>query len=977
MYATAATAAGENPLHAVLTEMISGMCGGSVKHRSVTASDGNWRTRQVIRELRGVKSVEVFFSTEEQIRGVVMSQETRCRVKLLNAFLSGQYILEEQALVHEEEESCRRELTLVALSELHSESSLLTVVGEEMYDRHFLENACWKKWMNLRRCQNLALLVLREQISRRFLIKREAMNRVETERRRFLAVGREIDMELLSQEFYRTTSMARFKSSKLTLDLALLLAEEERERCSLERMYLLKLSLMANDQENAAARLVVTSVMRASLMRRKLRDDACWRERSLMLLLVPSKELDIRYMIERKEMEERQVLRVSFLTTWRSVFKRTMNPDEGTVIIERLELYERRCVFDQWRFGFNALNDRQERERCILASREATYDVFYHSVIDSLTALWKQESVQFDALRKRYSEFVWSTRMVEATMILAAEECAARQRIIESEVREAIKVNSSFYIRRCEKAAFEGAASIMEMEHKRRISLMQSNIKFVRDVYFYHLLYEEAWRRIDIESEARTAWSDIVVLQESAPHGCSLGTADRLKDVQRTLLVRDGHYHFICHNFTLVIFTEKSNREILEKKELEDRVSAYAAVLGQVEEWNRLELQTEGQHEFLRILLDAVDHREYVERAILEEFERERREFLFGSFDYSLPHLRACEVDELTARLDIINEAELTVGALAYSWGMHCHVAYCSEELRLIQCALRFMSSKELFQDREVALVRAVEPMSRREIINREISGRLLLLMVAQEQRGRIRIEKAATDAYNGAQELFDRVLLRADDWRTRGVLREPVVLTGREALIDYFRRQEASVAVRLRAQQEKTRELLGVFFADFYWGRDSIVVEEFVGRESIMGTFLCPHPALRVVGEEPESKLTVRFYSLALMTKDALQSLSIRVHDSLDDVGVKCELLEAQAVTTAGRFFRVFFPVRLMRWVRPLTEESNVLHFEVRNCEGILVATASILLRSEELKKTNGATVLSLPTDDMHGKMNVVLHVE
>ncbi|EKF27811.1 hypothetical protein MOQ_008458 [Trypanosoma cruzi marinkellei] len=976
MYATAATAAGENPLHAVLTEMIYGMCGGSVKHTSVTASDGNWRTRQVIRELRGVKSVEVFFSTEEQIRGVVMSQETRCRVKLLNAFLSGQYLLEEQASVREEEESCRRELTLAALSELHSEASLLTVVGQEMYDRHSLENAYWKGRMNLRRCRNLALLVLREQISRRFLIQKEAMNRVEMERRTFLAVGREIDMELLSQELYRTTSRARFEYSKFTLDLALLLAEEERERCSVERMYLLKLSLMANDQENAAARLVVTSVMRASLMRRKLRDDAWWRERTSMLLLVPSKELDIRYMIERKEMEERQELRVSFLTTWRSVFKRTMNPDEGTAIIERLELYERRCVFDQWRFGFNALNDRQESERCILANREATYDVFYNSVVDSLTALWKQECEQFNALRKRYLDFVWSTRMVEATIMLGAEECAARQRIIESEAREAIKVNSSFYLRRCEEAALQGAASIMEMEHKRRISLMQSNIRAVRDVYFYHLLYEEACLRIDIESEARTAWSDIV-LQESAPRGCSLDSADRLEDAQRTLLVRDGDHHFILHNFTLMVFVENIKRGALEEEELEGRVSIYAAVLGKVEEWNRLELQAEGQHEFSRILFDAVDHRECAERAILEEFERERREFLFGSFDYSLPHLRACEVDELDARLDIINEAELTVGALTCSWGMHCHVAYCSEELRLSQCTLRFMSSKELLQDRELALVRAVEPMSRREIINRERSERLLLLMDAQEEKGRIRIEKAATDAYNGAQELFDRILSRADDWRTRGVLREPVVLTGREALIDYFRRQEASVAVRLRAQQEKTRELLGLFFADFYWGRDSIVVEEFVGRESIMGTFFCPHPSLRVVGEESGPKLTVRFYSLALMTKDSLQSLSIRVNDSLDDVGVTCELLEAQAVTAAGRVFRVCFPVRVMTWVRPLAEESNVLRFEVRHREGSVVATASILLRSEELRKKNGATVVSLPTDDKHGKMNVVLHVE
>ncbi|RNF14133.1 uncharacterized protein Tco025E_05948 [Trypanosoma conorhini] len=975
MPATAATAAGDNPLHAVLTEMLSDARGGSVKLAGVTPTQGNWRTRQVIRELKGIRSAEDLFLTEYQIRGVVTSQETRCRVKLLNAFLSYQYLAEEQASVREEEECCRQTLTRGALSVLRHESSLLSLVGREMCGRYSLLLAWRGERAEFRKCHKLEVLALKEQSLRRLLTQAEGISRMETERRRFLAVGREIDMELQLQMFCRITSAARSRLTKFTLDLALLTADEERERCSLEKLYLLKLSLLANDHENAAARLVVTSVMRASLMRRKLQDDAQRREQASRFLLLPAKELDIRGIIERKEMEERQTMRVSFLTTWRGAFKRTMYPNEGAAILDRLELYERRGVFDQWRFGFNALNERQERERRALVCRETACDIFFQFVADTLSALWREEGEHFNVLLKRYSEFVWSSRMLRATTVLDFEERAARQRIIEAEARESIKARSSLYLHHCIEAALRGAASITEMEAACRLSLMQGHVRAVAEADLQHLLHEEECLRLEVDFEASAAWSEIV-LQESAPRGRDVGSLEGLEEAQRTLHVRQEHRRFTDHKLRSVMRVEASKRGLLREEEVEGRVGAYAFVLAQVEAWNRLELQAESQDNLLRILFRATEHREQLERAVLAQCERERREFIFGSFDYALPHLRACEVDELDGRLDIINEAELTMGALACRWGRSYRLAYCSEELRLSQCILRFMSLTELFQCREVELLGIAEPLSRREVVDREILERLLRSLEAHEERGRIRIKKAATDAYNATQDLFDRVLSRADEWRTRGVLREPVVLTAREELIDYFRRQETSVAVRLRAQQVKTREQLGSFFTDFYWGRDTIVVEEFVGREGIMEALRRPHLPLRAMGQESGSELVVRLHSIALMTSDALQPPFIKVYDSVDNVGVTCEMYEAQSLVAAGRIFRVCFPLRPMRWVRHLTNESNVLYFEVSDQEGNVVATASLFIRSEDLKRTPGATVASLPTDDKHGKMNVVLYV-
>ncbi|ORC93210.1 uncharacterized protein TM35_000025360 [Trypanosoma theileri] len=976
MFATVATAVDGNPLHAVLNELLSEVPDRPVKPNITTIATGNWRTRQVIRELKGLRSLSDLISTEEQIRGVVASQESRSRVKLLKAFLSGLYLVEERMMLSEEEMRCRNSLISMAESLLNNERVWFGIVWNEMYHRHCIKNEWITGVAHYRRFCDIDALMAREQTHRQRLRQIERINRREYEARRFLAVSREIDMELLRQQSYQLTSWARDSSSKLILDIAELVSNEERDRRSLESLYLLKLSLIANDKENEAARLIVNSVVKASMIQRNRKETQRREEMISRFMLLPLKEADLRNIIERNEMEKRQKLRVEFFTSWRKAFKCARSPGEGAGIVERLELYERRCLFDQWRFGFNTLYERQIREKCILEKYEAEYEVFFHQVVDSLRALWKQEGEEFNQLQKMYLDFIWSNRVIESTTVLSVEEKYKRRSIMEAEVRETVKLRSWLYIQRCEESALKGATSIMIMEENDRASLMQWHQHIVKDYLCTQICREEEELRFEIESEARANWTDIV-LEEGAPRDSSLAILARLENVQRNFVLEEERQRLLYCRLNKLCNKEIIDRKGILTKESVNRTSVYAGILEYVEEWNRSVIFAERQCDLIQVALSKLEHLESVERTIIEKSEQQRYHFLLHSFDYNLPQFRAFEVDEINDRLDIINEAEIEINALAYTYGIRNCVMYSTNEFELNNSALSFFTTRELIQLYVIELVQTVEPMSRREIMTREALERQLLTLNSKEFIGRLHIEKNASDAYNSMQDLFDRILSRADEWRTRGSVQEPKELSDREALIEYFRRQEASVSVKLKAQREKTREMLSSFFEEFYWGRDSIVLQEFVARDELSNSLKRPCLDVSCLQQhEPATELSVRFYSLAIVTRDVLGPLTIKVSDSLDGSGMTCELREAQSISAAGNIFHILFPVSLLEWVKPLTEESSMLYFEARSPDGSIVATASLLIRSEDIQNNVGASVISVSLDDLRGKVNLILHV-
>ncbi|KAH9582079.1 hypothetical protein LSM04_004499 [Trypanosoma melophagium] len=976
MLATVATAVDGNPLHAVLSELLSEVSDKPVKPNISIPATGNWRTRQVIRELKGLRSLTELVSAEEQIRGVVESQESRCRVKLLRAFLSGLYFVEERVMLSEEEIRCRQSLTFMAEFQLNSERLWFAILWEEMYHRSSIENECVIELLHYRRSCDLDAFMVREKNYRQRLVQLERINRKEYEERRFLSVVREIDMELLRQQSYRITSWARLSSAKLVLDIADIVSDEERDRRSLENLYLLKLSLIANDQENEAARLVVNSVVKASMMQKSLKDKKKCEEITSRLLLLPSKETDLRNIIERNEMEKFQELRVEFFRSWRNAFKSVMNPGDGARIVERLELYERRCLFDQWRFGFNALYERQIREKCILAKHEAEYEAFFHLVVDSLTSLWKQEGKQFNQLQKMFLEFIWSNRMIESTTVLEVEEKYKRRRIMEAEVRETVKLRARLYIHHCEESTFKEAASIMEMEESDRVSLMEWHLQVVKDYMCMQICREEEELRFAIESEARANWTDIV-LEEGALRESSLTILSRLEDVQRNFVVEEERQRLLYCKLKALANKELIERISILRNESVSRITVYAGILEYVEDWNRSVVFAETQCDLLQIFLYKMEHLESVERNVIEESEHQRRHFLLHSFDYTLPQFRACEVDEINGRLDIMNEAAIEINALAFMYGIRKFVMYSSDEFELGHGAISFFTSGELLQLYLNELVQTVEPMSRKEIMKSEAYERQLLILTSKEFMGRLHIERNAVNAYNTMQDLFDRILSRADEWRMRSAVEEPRELSDREALIEYFRRQEASVSIKLKAQREKTREMLNSFFEEFYWGRDSIVLEEFVARDELANSLYRSGHNISYLQERPTTKLSIRFYSLALVTRGELGPLIVKVSDSIDGAGVSCELREAQSISAAGNVFHILFPVSLVELVKTLTEGSTMLYFEARSLDGSIVATASLLIRSEEVQKTVGASVISVSLDEMRGKVNLVLHVQ
>ncbi|SCU67409.1 uncharacterized protein TEOVI_000739500 [Trypanosoma equiperdum] len=969
---------GYTPLYGILNDLLLEASDKPVKPVTCMPAKGSLRTRQMVRQLKGISSLEDLAAFEEELRGVVTCQESRCRVKMQKAFLTGQYIAEEYSLLCEEEEQCRNLLWLASVSEVGKRAAFFKVVWDEMYSRYLAYNVFARERIENLYGHFLGKMAAVEADRRRELIELEGMCRKEVTRRRFLEASRHIGMELLFQQSYRVSFWARCRSDNFKRDIVLLDAEEERERCSLERLSLQNLAILANELENSASRLMVTSVMRASLIRRKLVDDERMREVARLLLNVPIREMDLRAVLERYEMEKRQEIRVGFYLGWRELLNQALKPGDAADIVYRLEWYERMCVFDQWRHGFHAIGECHNREKRQIEKFEAEHDEFYYDVVHKLRELWAEESVEYTQLKNMYHNFVWSKRMMESAMIVESEEECCRKRLIEAEIEEAMNLMMFSHLQLCELTAAGRAAAIMEVEASCWESMVRSSYATLGTQLCEKLLNDEENERIAIISEARSAWS-VIVLQEAAPSSSPVDD----EPVQPVYagpdpkLVEEWYRRQYSDQWAL-LEREKCRRKEVVVSESYGRRWVYANILSDVEQWNRMDIAVEFQRGLCGIALEKLVDVEQFVRLDLGTGAQQRWKFLTKSFRYSRPYLLSCEVDELDGRLSIITEAETTIGALFISRGGYRPVKYCSEELWSTRSITQYMSLEELLQRLSDELVHTVEPEGRRKTAACETNERLLLMLMREESVCRCHIHKCVEDSYEALRRLFDRIISREDEWQQRSAHKEPEVeRTGVEALMDYFRRQEESFVTKREAQRQRSRQLFGSLFKEFYWGRDAIIVEELVGRDVLRNFVHQRSLSPPVLIREAATQVIVRLYNVALVTNDLAGSLNVAMYGSEEEKGVTCRLSETQTLFSAGAFFRICFPETQLEWSTPLTNESKVLFFRI-GADGSddVVATASLLLRAEAMRRNNTTSVHSIPLDQQNGKMNVIVYI-
>nr|CCC93608.1 conserved hypothetical protein [Trypanosoma congolense IL3000] len=976
MSAFAAVAGNDNTvLYGVLSDMILEATDRPVKPNVILPRKDGLRTRQMAREFKELNSLTELFSLEEQLREVVSSQETRSRVRVQKSFLVSQYKTEERLLLVDEEKKCRNALWQAAVAEMEEDAAYRVVVGNEMYRRSCAFSAFLQERMSILVSFMLGNLEFAETSKRLQMRQLELTSRDEITKRRFVEVSRHIDMELLFQQSYRVSFWIQCTFQNFTRDIKLLDAEEERERCALERIALQKLAILANEQENEAARLVVIAVMRASLIRRKFVDDARLREVARLMLAVPIKETDIRGVIERYEMEKRHEIRVCFYLKWREIMKNALKPTDGASIVERLEWYERMCVFDQWRYGFNAIEECFDREaRRILKWEDACCNL-YQVASSTLTSLWREENEQYTNLKKLYHDFIWSTKVVADSWIVISEEESSRKRLVEAEVKESMSLVACYHLKLCELVAVDRAYIMMELEESCWMSLLSSNYKTLGTKRRELLLNEEENGRIRILAEARGAWLDIV-LQEAAPPEPAEGKV-LLDEGQRPMSSASSQIQkqFLADCWILGE-QEQLRRDEIVLSENSGRLWEYVAIFAYVEEWNREEVVAEYKVGLCDVQLLELVALEELMRAHMEEGEKQWRKIFSRMFAFAFPQLCSCVVEELDDRLNIVAEAETAMSAMLFSRGERCYVKYCSEEL-WSACNMYYESPSESLQRLSEEFVHAVEPTGRKVVASCERSERLILMMLNEEGKCRLSIEKSADTAYESLQLLFDKSIHRGDEWRSHGVPSESQGdLTDSRALMEYFQRQEASFAAKRKANRERSRQILGDFFKKFYCARDAIVLEELVVREALLNFDQRP----RLPGAVPNvaaTRVSVRLFNLMLTTNGVVGPLFIAMHGTEENVQHTCNLCETQTLFAAGILFHISFPESLLEWRGSIRDESQVLYFTIGSCEGdATLATASFLLRADDLRHVNSSSVLSIPLDQRNGKINVVIHV-
>ncbi|KAG8344998.1 hypothetical protein ERJ75_000972700 [Trypanosoma vivax] len=973
--AASSAARDENSFYKALKDLLLDAPDRPVKQNIVAHPRANWRTGRMIRELKELKSFDEFVSMEEQLRHVLVSQEARSRTKFLNALLIEQFLAEEQLILFEEERRERSVLWHLSVSALERDAMRLQIVGDEMCAR-FRITVEFLMGLRCYRLEHMAGRLCMEQMEcRRQLYELEEVFRTEINQRKFLEACRHIDMELVRQQAYRVCMWGRLACDEFSHNVAVLSAEEERERCSLERLYALRLSVLANEEENNAARLIVNSVIRASMMRRKLEDDSRLREISAILLRLPSKEEELRGVIERYEMEKRQELRVGFFLLWRETYKRELPLSEATTVVGRLEVYERLCIFDQWKHGLNAIEDCYVREKGRVLELEAACDEFFRDVGSAFSKLWKDENEQFNDLQKKYHQFVWSTRMIKFHVLLSSEESCERRQLVEEEAAACMKLKFSMHFAFLEHMAVLGMGGIVESEKECWNSLLRWHVEYVRRAHEMQLVLDEAEARCAILPEVRGDWTGIV-MQEDALRSISERGVEHQGCWSEPDTSQGRKPAYFEMKLKTVNVEEGAQRDVLVRSELDNRFMEYAYILNDVEDCNRIGVVVECQRHILGVLCSELVEREQLERTVLLRGELERRRAVFGRSLHE-PRICVCKVDELDKRLDIIAEAEVAVGAICYAFGKRCVVRYGTEELWSAQCATHYRSLGEILALQAAELVRVVEPLFRTHLLFDERVEHLQQMLLMEEGRRRILIEEKAVAAFNDLQDIFDRIISREDEWRNRTRELHPVeVLTGAEAFIDYLHQCDAMRSVRLDAQRIRIRKALSALLEEFYWDREHIVLEEHVGRDTLFSSLHQPHLALVNQPSVPAEKVCIRLYNVAMTTPTAMEPLSLTMFTAESTAAVSCALNEVQTFSAAGKVFHIQFPESELLLTLSLADSQTALYFcvsETSTCS--VVATATLLLTSEELRLATNGTVLPVALDQNMGKMNLVLH--
>lgn len=974
---------------------------------SISSARGysNWRARSIIREIAALNSPTSLADYEVELRGMITFQELRRRTTILREFIHEECFLREKAQLERAEERARLKLdgewAAGITLPLHFMQFLL---DEEVSRSNLIQEERYLRW-SFRQFVEISVLSFKESEDARFIHDVEVLEREELQKRRLMEVGQEIRYEILRRSLSDALHDLNRGALVFIREYKRLFRAEEQDRLAIEKIGFFSFGILMRDANTDWARALREDV--ALILYEAQRNE----EDSAVLIAVRDQqniihhETQIRQMVIEAEEKEWQQVYNPFILGWRDVYQRISAHSDVVTLVSSLELFERRCIYDQYRHSLHGLSSLYDYEHRVALMYEKRYWQFFDDLISGMTRIWVDEGEEFAEIRKQYIAYEVKTKAIHSTRMLILEEAVTRKEVENEELQQRMQKKIRVLKDKCHAEAMSLVWMIESHEASEWDLLMyefhqQCFVLPQRDI-----TREEFVKRLDIEGEEERSHIQLVYQQEVCRYRgvVSAITTHLLQDerkyryqiMEHERRARVEIVHYSCMDM------ERQSRRALIREEKHGRVGLSMRATEGEDLFARELLFHRSVSALVATKLELVQRCEATSRVSIVKSEKNRREFLISSIPYEHLFLRACEVDELADRLEIITHAELCIRACAFSYGHNAPVAYCDPTLRMLQAQLHFQSLAELFEDQERQLVHEIEPIYRKKLERGWLFGVIAIKIELEESSCRLKLCSSEASDWDSIEKISSRIIGRQRSWEQRALIQPEVSssLSARDELLQYLeRRQDPSYVAELaKRKQNAIRSSVAAFMENLYWSRDRLLREEEAARYGLLyaetkairrscsGSSSVPassqHGGDAIEKEKKSIESFLKSPKPIFLMSPTLFIHSVVVHQPMEEArravtvalfytgegqSYRIPLSSTHHIRVSGKNMEILVPSTLHSWLPENAPYFGVVYLSLLDVNGQVVATASHLLQEED----KDTPFLSVEFDNTQGRV-------
>lgn len=941
----AAVAAPTAPPSSSVRTALSGMIAETlprVESPAVVPTCG-WRTRAIIHQIKALASMDSLLEFESTLRDVLVAQETRLRTKLSNRLLFFECHHEEICLIHKTEQEGRVAIQLELATTVGLQMNTIVLLQSEENNRQLIRRD-YNRFMKVNAALVRQQRVADEEYRRRTdIVQLEGLSRAEVLQRRLIEVGQEVQLEMYRRntlDFFRCTHAL---STSFLRDARSIFRAEERDRMNIEKLSFMNLAVYYTNAQSSLCR-----VLRDDILTVSSRLVSCATKQCLVSVDMQNmfdKETELRAMVHCDEQSRWSVLYSDFLIHWRDVYNCIQHHEGMHKVVASVELYERRFIHDKYRHGINAIYKKYGREHTTALMWEGKRNRLFEEYTRTVSIIWQQESDAVQQMYEVHHHRSAELKSLDAKFVLCLEEERGRRRLLGQESRTLLNLFSAIVVQRCAVEGLDGARRIASVENTTWNRLMQRHLDSSLLIPLEIIMDEEGCERVDIEQQESFAAIDLQSHNASVAHRQSVSTVtEQLCKLERrwrsAVLCSETSERQSLHK-SLVCSEERSQRKYWARDEAYNRGHLNMHLLAEAESSCRLGLETAYRHHCLATALCETTLAEAAARRRLATVEKERYDFLVGSVPYEQLFLRACEVDELSHRLHLIHEAELTIRSCAYSWGCDAPIRYCSEELKLQQVQLKFFSLNKLLLVYSTDLLKRMEPEARQSIELDSDTQYIRLKYVLEEATQREKLMAWEQDSYKLHRRLLNDAV---ENQRERELLLcRPSAVPTVETLLGILGAATYPSATAVQRDRAAVHQSMNDFLSEVYWTRDDLFFEESICRQQLMESLF---------SEQTGSGVIVEVHGFFFPSEAGREPAFLTLWHANDSHRYTAALEPKRQVRAGGLHVTYFSPANSLAYlVAPAAALDGTLFIKVTDVGGSTLSTTDHRIAQEDAK--------------------------